>query len=1630
MQKNRIGRFAGGVAVSLAAILLVTSIIDSQSNVAQAKEVFRDVEDIRKQMTEAGEPFTILEIVDELSVFPTADEIPDAAATVTLGEEEIGYLIGGSEAYAEYYQALVTKSREFIAALAPTDTQIPDITEIQENLEKVSANYLELRDALEHAGLLSPGAPLAEAETGETFAPSPEDFRQRIASVKIASVTDGFLVEHPDGLYAEVNGIYEYVGAADAVSFFLEAGNESVSGNTTVSENDTVSGNDALPEDDTVSGNDTDADTGIEVDGENTPETGTDTEAGTETDTGMDTEAGSEGGEEGSTEPGAEADTSQEAEEGADSPSEAATENLTDMASGLRHVFLRTAELEEPSEATEETIVPEEEAVTMAVGTRYHFYESEAEIPEELRDMAIPVSKDPQNGEGKIETIYEFSFRGLVNGEWFRTEVFGIEPDDKEGLAGMPIRVITCTPDDSELPEHIAAADLVYVNADEKRIAVDGTETIIGKDISAEAAIALLSRITATPDLPCIINDGMYTAFNQTSGAPDDSSLRENTNLNKLIQILYQKEVKRAFADGTENFGSADTWKLDIGSEPWSNLKIITSPDDAGAEAADANRTGKGHFVRNNIYVIGSPDGTQKPVYQGFSVKLADTDPADFAEVEFRIELENYDREQQGLSPVDTLWTPAVAVQTILVYTGEPVIIEKSSLRVLELEPCYSFTYAGSPEKNQRFRDKYLPENSKVEIEIVGMTTSEFCGKNEDINVEYDMIYIGSNTELMNAVELVDAGGTGTGEFAIGYNDPEMFGVVYAHTGDTLIMSPNPNNNYQGLVSGDNVNQRYRYSGNDILEEQKEKLLEFLESGMPVVVADDFFFPSSSRDIAKISAKGYGHIEADGGFAEDSSVRYVSRMNATGGFTERKRNGILDTSSYLYQFVKAAVGADGEGSVVWENRSYKNFLTEDEVKAESFARYINQPKLTLRMMSYPTEYRYTTKQSNGATVIEDATYLSPNAEGSYFLTYEFIVSNIASVSSAAASHTVTLYIDSNMDGKFAGTREKMDGLSVTDLNSGAGIDSTQLKTGVPYRVTRQLPDEFAGAIPWKLAIHDNGNESIRGAVTGITAVKAEKQKIRVLQLAQRDNLQAEVEKNPNGLWATLLGNVPDFEVELTSVDAAKYFANDGATMAQVGDLGTYDMLMLGFTDMYLTTLTGNTTNGERLQAILDFVKDGKCVLFSHDNTSWWNGPYQDNTLNMAIRDMTGLDRYGVSIGRGTIGSAAEGNNYIRGGQSIEKDSKEALEQYLFAGGIGEKYSRDVAYKVNSDQRVMVSETQAVTYCGNVNNILGEDKNEFMYLKPFNSGVRNNWNRWWGTEPCRVEKVNSGAITDYPYKLPDTIEVAATHGQYYQLDLESDTDGDGEGDIAVWYCLNSSNRGINRDDIYDFSPNDVRNNYYIYNRGNVTYTGMGHRTTGSEEEIKLFINTMIAAYRVGVKSPQIRIVENAQDLTEKSYDVIPYDEAVSEEQKESGRVPVYRIYFQAKDNNFISNSAKKISYRLLLEENTGTEEIFAGGEKIKVINKTQDWRVHHSVTGAEVPVGDDPGDNPDRGITGGSLENAAVYYVDVPVTLLDGKDSFRLYVEVQSTVTKNGKDNVSAKVYDTITVNKLQLFDLD
>lgn len=1760
---NRSKKIIRIISICLITALFAGVVLSTQTKVVQAAEAFLEVQrDWTSGTTESAKTFTILEVVDKKSSFSELMEngslkwtdaynedstysqnVTSLKATIdneiTLGEEEIGYLIGQSEAFYETYNKLIQLSKKY----SETKDNAKELAVIQAYyealLEKISGQITTYKND----ATINVLAPLSTIEA-TSFQPTLEGYDNclRFLENVSSSVTAGFLVEDLNGVYAvasvdENNDpvSFKFVGeqtAAPTVFRLMRplknvveetvsdnsVSDNSVSENSTEEKNDdskkevqaTVSGNSdeivTTTPSDTNGENETETPVGEDVtpkdSDDNVPETPTEGSNSSDNENNIPTVNENENnGDDDTTQPGTQTpavptETPTETPVVSDptpveptglpeSQSQEDTEDENEIVTSCgytrevfygKQVLLMSSNLEgglsgdSPTTGGDSGNASGEQQGTQDATSdkRYSFYLREEYIPEELKDktpisVAVSNSNTSQttdegtdnggdgntdgstsNSQAQIDAIYQYRFVGIKNNEWFKTYVFGL---DATTFGKLNVQVVTCTLDESDkvdLQTYVRSADLVYWNADAK---VDGdanTSTDTGKDILVDDAIALLNQITGEKSIPCIINHNAFVTLN-TDGANNTIT---NNNINKMLHLLYQEEIEETYKNSVYGFTLAAKWQEAITDTSDDNITVWEQIK------GTISILNNGHFVRDNVYVIDhainsvtykDPNNNNNDVLNGIKDKINGSEQeisAAFEDVVYRIEREIYERQNtSGASSwEDTTITPAVAIQTILTYSKTPAVIEKSHITVLELQPCYSFTYASGNE--DAFRAKFLPENSSVEVEIIGMTTSQFCGMIEDINVKYDMIYIGSNTDLMNRIEV------GTKDYCTAYNDFNMYGVVYAHTGDLCHI------NSHGGSLADNENHTYRYSGNDILKSQATDLLEFLQSGAPVVVADDFFVRESINNvdtIAKISTGALKTKDADGNVI-DVTVDDTKRGDTATGIT---RNGILDSSSYVYQFVKNAcvneTGTNtdgtskktysGETDWEWSKRKYENFLTVSEVNATSFSRWLNQPKMSIHMLSQPTEYNYTTKKVGKSTVIDDSSYLQKDDNGYYYLTYEFYISSIASVDVNNTRYKVSLWIDTNMDGKFSDTTENLTDseLVIKNMDTGETVGREELKTGVHYRVKRKLPTEIVGAVPWKLEIKHKDNSALRNAVSGITAVRVpEKQTIRVLQLYQGAAVIETYMKEADNHWNSLMNNVPDFKVEVTSIEATAYLTGQTSI-----DLNHYDMLIVGFADNYQY----NTQCSETvLEDIIEYAESGKCILFTHDNTNWVNNTVKN--LNTTIRDISGLDRYAVSIYRNKT-TELFAKNHMKDGKDVKKSSKSELIDYLFGENGLKDYDRDIAFKVNTEQTVMDSRTQGLSYSGNehdrfafsgnettqnTTSPLIKDANDVTYKDIYRYLSFENADKgtWINQNNHIIEKVNVGAITEYPYRLSNTMKVSSTHGQYFQLDLDSDKDDDGEGDIVVWYTMNDSKAG-ELNDIYDYSPFDVRNNYYIYNRGNITYTGMGHSNIkDNEEEVKLFINTMIAAYRVAIQSPNLSIIEGHGDTTEKSFDAIPFDGNVT------NNATTYNVYFKAEDVNLISESQKNVRCKIYM--GGGNETININGENVNVIEKTGQaavgWKIFDTATNTEVTVVYDN----DKKEYYYPIISGKEYYIQVPlvenpgtanqVFNLSETKSLDLYIEVQSFITKNNKKNESALIYDNFKLTQINLFDLD
>lgn len=213
---------------------------------------------------------------------------------------------------------------------------------------------------------------------------------------------------------------------------------------------------------------------------------------------------------------------------------------------------------------------------------------------------------------------------------------------------------------------------------------------------------------------------------------------------------------------------------------------------------------------------------------------------------------------------------------------------------------------------------------------------------------------------------------------------------------------------------------------------------------------------------------------------------------------------------------------------------------------------------------------------------------------------------------------------------------------------------------------------------------------------------------------------------------------------------------------------------------------------------------------------------------------------------------------------------------------------------------------------NSSEVLFPVKNSLLKQAGYDNGNGPEWNHPsnllmgdYAGQSLIATQVNEGQITQYPYQISadEQLEISNTHYQWLQPNMELDRNGDGKNDIVVWYCISGVAGGNYKDtNIYNITPNDVVNNYYIYTMGNVTYSGAGHSRPTKDAEIKLFVNTMIAAYNAGVTAPSVNFKDKSGSNIQSVYMLYDPVNHIVLDDKNNGTISVN---FQADDYNILA-----------------------------------------------------------------------------------------------------------------------------
>lgn len=788
-----------------------------------------------------------------------------------------------------------------------------------------------------------------------------------------------------------------------------------------------------------------------------------------------------------------------------------------------------------------------------------------------------------------------------------------------------------------------------------------------------------------------------------------------------------------------------------------------------------------------------------------------------------------------------------------------------------------------------------------IEVEIVG--TREFIGRIDDLNEKYDLIYLGMDTSIMNTniegnhkTDVTD------------YNDTELHGLVYTHIGDS----------FQVTHGGNALDGIYRQSGNDITPDKRRALQEYIEAGYAVLLSDEMLRYDDEGELEvnddKIDSSSNMYqlldevvLAQDDGeylyFGKNVNVKNTILTNADAKTTF---NSYLNISKLRLEYEEEDL------PLAWSNPN-----PDDLLNGEYEPVYLEPDANGIYHLDFEIELINDAAVGVAESDYNCQLYIDVDADGRFDPD-----ENLTGLTIYNGDDEVTI----GRDERFHLDADETYEISRELPESYTGFISWKLvftQNDVTY-------DYDTGDI-------NTEDSVVRTSVSGFSAVPApedQKPTINILQITTDDSLNPGNENDNLNLdsdtMRALYANVQDFDIHVTRISSRRFIdKNPGGNGHEQDDdaddddifyaninetyidyLNRFDMIVLGFDDEYnIGNGVGRDQIGgngrqvteqdvvDAMLAIREYTLSGRSVMFTHDLSSqrieFDNNNNPNDTdygwrgkgwyANRILRDIQGMDRYGWM-------NREWGEYALLAGIDIEDPA----------------YYYDTVYdEPTLDGSIAnIEEDYDSPYVGFTDPLVGnrnyKGDNEDNFEQWIGGNARNA--AWYyelvmhysvdedemvlGDADARegtttIAQVNSGQITEYPYQIPKEFEATFTHPQYMQLNLETDSSDERDDDIVVWYTLSDSKDDT--DSYYRAYEKDVRNNYFIYNKGNVTYTGSGD--TWNEDnlvEMQLFVNTLVASYRTGVHAPRATFKES-ELLSSATIDnmYIPYDPAMED-----------------------------------------------------------------------------------------------------------------------------------------------------
>lgn len=687
-----------------------------------------------------------------------------------------------------------------------------------------------------------------------------------------------------------------------------------------------------------------------------------------------------------------------------------------------------------------------------------------------------------------------------------------------------------------------------------------------------------------------------------------------------------------------------------------------------------------------------------------------------------------------------------------------------------------------------------------------------------------------------------------------------------------------------------------RLGGNDITVKRMEDLLEYLKSGYPILLADEIMNCDSNEYIDCKDDPYRNNVER---------WRYVD-------VNSKMYNFIVEAKKLGYD---EASGTYSDNSVFYDGKSYASLVSVSNAKSGGNPEYLStsdkfegglsyaykrNSKLEFEYISGPKEYG---KNADGSELPQGSQGNTIQSTESDYRRYTIIIGIKrpgGATEEELANYGYRGYIDKSGVGKFE------DDVRI-DLECNYEYIFNEDGKVTQIKITGNWPGAVEGFIPWRIEVFNKNNENSKFSYTGYSSFAMADQAVKDvyvlwirpndgdLTLNFKDILEANDDdtthvianykihlitmsyanfvnmyiRNPNS--SSYVNDVNKQYDESTSLLKVQYVFNnrgngyplynmDNAEAVRVGPDKALDMIVIGFADSksYM-----DISNIAALKDIDYFLDAGHSMLFSHDNVSYHYSinKYINGGDSRVYGNDTGHDwgRYNTSYLRKRLGMDQYGITYGGSNANLPDEYSNARKYINTTNSHDYRGISEVCvFHYNVDPR-KYSEGTAGSYI----NVDDYGFGNTLYSTTLHGTTPAGINHWCHTR--QVMRTNEGQITNYPFIIGDYInDIATTHSQYMTLNLE-------DTDTTVWYVLDDrGQQGTNQrnvfyhPELYKYTKGDGANNYYIYSKGNITYTGAGHSSDFKDTEKKLFINTVIAALKSGNYEPEVNVTNAYTD----------------------------------------------------------------------------------------------------------------------------------------------------------------------